>query len=142
MLVFSGVFDRHPDLRIVGVEADAGWAPHYAWRMDHVYDRHRHWNKTIELERRPSEYFFDNVWLTFQNDWSAIKVLDELNVERIMWANDFPHSDSPWPHSRELLAEHLTDVDPGTVRRIVRYNCVELFSLDVPELNSLNEVHD
>lgn len=137
MLIFSGVFDRHPDLRIVGVESDAGWAPHYAWRMDHVYERHRHWNKTIELDRLPSEYFFGNTWLTFQNDWSAIRVINELNVDRLMWANDFPHSDSTWPHSRELLAEHLGELDPADVRRIVRDNCIELFSLEVPEPSDL-----
>ncbi len=62
MLIFSGVFDRHPDLKVVCVESDAGWAPHYAYRMDHIYNRHRFWNKTAELSRLPSEYFFDNVW--------------------------------------------------------------------------------
>ncbi|MFN8050325.1 MAG: amidohydrolase family protein [Acidimicrobiales bacterium] len=137
MLIFSGVFDRYPDLRIVGVESDAGWAPHYAWRMDHVYERHRHWNKTIELDRLPSEYFFGNVWLTFQNDWSAIRVIGELNVERLMWANDFPHSDSTWPDSRQLLSDHLADLDPADTRRIVRDNCAELFSLEVPERRDL-----
>jgi uncharacterized protein len=43
MLVFGGVFERHPDLRIVCVEADAGWVPHFMYRMDHGYKRHRHW---------------------------------------------------------------------------------------------------
>ena len=46
MLVFSGVFDRFPELKVVCVESDAGWAPHYAYRMDHIYNRHRFWNKT------------------------------------------------------------------------------------------------
>jgi predicted TIM-barrel fold metal-dependent hydrolase len=43
MLIYSGVFDRHPDLKVVCVESDAGWAPHYAYRMDHIYKRHRFW---------------------------------------------------------------------------------------------------
>jgi predicted TIM-barrel fold metal-dependent hydrolase len=133
MLIFSGVFDRHPDLKVVLVESDAGWAPHYAWRLDHVYDRHRHWNKTLELHNRPSAYFFENVWLTFQNDWSALRLLPELAADRLMWANDFPHSDSTWPHSRELVGEHLDGIAPGQVRSILRDNCVELFGLDAPE---------
>jgi predicted TIM-barrel fold metal-dependent hydrolase len=101
--------------------------------MDHVYDRHRHWNKTKELQRRPSEYFWGNVWLTFQNDWSAIELLDALDIDRLMWANDFPHSDSTWPESRALLGQHMEQVDPITARRILRDNCVELFSLDVDD---------
>jgi predicted TIM-barrel fold metal-dependent hydrolase len=44
-LIFSGVFDRHPGLKIVCVEADAGWAPHYMYRMDHAYKRHRYWDE-------------------------------------------------------------------------------------------------
>ena len=34
MLILGGVFDRNPKLKIVCVEADAGWVPHYIHRMD------------------------------------------------------------------------------------------------------------
>ena len=53
-LIFGGVFDRHPDLKVVCVEADAGWAPHYMYRMDHAYKRHRYWMKAPPL-RAPAE---------------------------------------------------------------------------------------
>ena len=43
MLVFGGVFDRYPDLKVVCIEADAGWVPHFMYHMDHAYLRHRHW---------------------------------------------------------------------------------------------------
>lgn len=133
MLIFSGVFDRHPDLKVVCVESDAGWAPHYAYRMDHIYKRHRFWNKAQVLKKLPSEYFFENIWLTFQDDWTAFQVKDHLNTNRIMWANDFPHSDSTWPLSQELLTEHAAQLTPHERRRILRDNCVELFGLDAPE---------
>jgi len=133
MLIYSGVFDRHPDLKVVCVEADAGWVPHYAYRMDHIYKRHRFWNKAPELRKLPSEYLLQNVWLTFQDDWTAIHAKDHLNVERIMWANDFPHSDSTWPLSKELVAKHMAELTPDERRKILRDNCVELFGLDAPE---------
>jgi predicted TIM-barrel fold metal-dependent hydrolase len=101
--------------------------------MDHIYNRHRFWNKAPELKKLPSEYFFENIWLTFQDDWTAFQVKDHLNIERIMWANDFPHSDSTWPLSQELLTEHAANLSPHEARRILRDNCVELFGLDVPE---------
>ncbi len=41
--ILGGVFERHPALKLVCVEADAGWVPHYMYRMDHAYDRHRYW---------------------------------------------------------------------------------------------------
>ena len=42
-MIFGGVFDRHPELQVVCVEADAGWVPHWAYRADHAFDRHRNW---------------------------------------------------------------------------------------------------
>ena len=78
MLVFGGVFERHPKLRVVCVEADAGWAPHFMYRMDHAYKRHRYWMKGKELARLPSEYFRDHITLTFQDDWTAFQAADQL----------------------------------------------------------------
>jgi len=71
--------------------------------------------------------------MTFQDDWTALRMLDQLNVERIMWANDFPHSDSTWPLSQELVTKHMAHMDEQQCRRILRDNCVELFGLDAPE---------
>ena len=100
------MFDRHPDLTIVCVEADAGWVPHYAYRMDHAYDRHRYWLTSPELERKPSEYFADHVKVTFQDDWSAFRMAEAglIDPKQLMWANDYPHSDSTWPYSQDMLA--------------------------------------
>jgi predicted TIM-barrel fold metal-dependent hydrolase len=58
MLVLGGVFERHPKLKVVCVEADAGWVPHFMYRMDHAYKRHRYWLAPgQELSKLPSEYF-------------------------------------------------------------------------------------
>ena len=116
---------------MICVEGDAGWAPHYMYRMDHIYKRHRYWMKGQELERLPSEYFRDNIYMTFQDDWTAFKVKDLLNVRRLMWANDFPHSDSTWPWSQEMLAEHTVDLTAEEKQRILRDNVRELYNLPV-----------
>ncbi len=110
-LIFGAVFERHPDLRVVCVEADAGWAPHWMYRADHGYDRHRNWLTAGELTRRPSEWFSANVYLTFQDDWVAFRTAHLMNTDRLMWANDFPHSDATWPNSQALLAEHAMSLD-------------------------------
>ena len=140
-LIFSGVFQRHPDLKVCCVEADAGWAPHFMYRMDHAYKRHRYWLKCQELERMPSEYFAENIWMTFQDDWSAFRVRDMLNVRRLMWANDFPHSDATWPWSQEVLAEHTKDLTEQEKRWILRDNCAELFGLPTVEDMAKAAVH-
>jgi uncharacterized protein len=134
-LVLGGVFERHPRLKVVCVEADAGWVPHFMYRMDHAYKRHRYWLKPgQELSRLPSEYFAENVYTTFQDDWVAFKVADLMNWRRLLWANDFPHSDSTWPWSQEMLAEHTKDLTAEQRRAILCENTAELYGIDLATL--------
>lgn len=136
MFVFDGIFMRHPGLKIVSAEADGGWIPHYMYRMDHAYERHRHWMRGRELERSPSEYFREHIYFTFQDDYTAFQFKDFLNIERMMWANDYPHSDSTWPHSRPLLAEHLGNMSEQEQNLIVHENAARLYGLDTAALQA------
>ena len=129
--IFGGVFDRFPALKVVCVEADAGWVPHYMYRMDHAYKRHRYWMKAPPLERMPSEYFMENIYVTFQDDWVAFRMKDMCNVRRLMWANDFPHSDSTWPLSQTMLEEHTKDLSEQERNWICHDNVAELYGIAV-----------
>ena len=71
------------------------------------------------------------MYLTFQDDWVAFRTADLMNPERLMWANDFPHSDATWPHSQELLAEHAEPLDEHVRRRILHDNVAELYGIVV-----------
>jgi predicted TIM-barrel fold metal-dependent hydrolase len=137
MLIFGGVFDRHPRLRIVCVEADAGWVPHYMYRMDHAYKRHRYWLPAGQtLSKMPSEYFRENVYTTFQDDYVAFQTADMVNWRHLMWASDFPHSDSTWPDSQQVLAEQTAMLRPEQRRAIVCDNVAELYGIDVAALST------
>ncbi len=131
MLILSGVFERHPKLKIACVEADAGWAPHYMYRMDHAYDRHRYWLQAGTITKMPSEYFRENIYLTFQDDWVAFQMKDMCNIRRLMWANDFPHSDSTWPWSQELLKKHTTNMTEAEKNLVLHDNVAELYHLSI-----------
>jgi len=135
MLVLGGVFERHPGLRIVCVEADAGWVPHFMYRMDHAFKRHRYWLPPgQELSRLPSEYFAENIYVTFQDDWTAFRHAGDMNWRRLMWANDFPHSDSTWPWSQEVLAEQTGQLTDDQRRAILSANVAGLYGIDTKEL--------
>ncbi len=131
LFIFGRIFERHPDLRVVLVESDAGWAPHFCSRMDHAYKRHRFWMKSGPMEKLPSEYFLENIYMTFQDDWVAIKNVDLLNPRRLLWANDYPHSDSTWPWSHELLAHHTQALTQEHIDLILRENAKELYKLEI-----------
>ncbi len=135
MLVLGGVFERYPDLKVCCVEADAGWVPHFMYRMDHAYKRHRFWLPPGEqLSRLPSEYFAENIYVTFQDDWTAFRQADDMNWHRLMWANDFPHSDSTWPWSQEMLEEHARPLRPEQQHAILSGNVADLYRIDVEAL--------
>lgn len=130
MFILSGIFERHPKLKLVGVEGDAGWAPHYMYRMDHAFEKHRYWLKPgADLKQKPSTYFNENIYLTFQDDWIAFKLTHLMNPRRLMWANDFPHSDSTWPVSQELLEAHTAHLSEQERSWILRDNVRELYNL-------------
>ena len=130
MLVLGGVFARNPKLKVVCAEADAGWVPHYMYRMDHAFERHRGW-LTADIDKPPSEYFAEHIYLTFQDDYVAFQNADRSNWERLCWANDFPHSDATWPWSQEMLAEHASDLTEAERDRVLHDNVAELYGLQV-----------
>jgi len=129
--IWGRVFERFPALRLVCAEADAGWAPHFMYRLDHFYHRHRFHQKVPDMERLPSEQFADNVYITFQDDVVALNSLDMLNPRRLLWANDFPHSDSTWPWSQQLITHHGKRMSDQEKRWIFRDNVIEAFNLPV-----------
>jgi predicted TIM-barrel fold metal-dependent hydrolase len=134
MFVFDGVFDRYPDLRLVCTEADAGWLPHFAARADHAYKRFEGTIKQPRMSKLPSEFFRENIYVTFQDDISAFQLagMGMLNTDRLMWANDFPHSDSTWPHSQELLAKHASHLTEEERDLMLHDNVAELYGLARP----------
>lgn len=138
MFVFDGVFMRHPRLRIVSAEADGGWIPHFMYRMDHAYNRHRHWMRGRELDRSPSEYFREHIHFTFQDDFTAFKFKDDMNIERMMWANDFPHSDSTWPWSQDMLKVQLQHLTAAERDLILHDNVASLYKLETRGLAARN----
>jgi predicted TIM-barrel fold metal-dependent hydrolase len=136
MFVFDGIFMRHPRLKIVSVEADGGWVPHFMYRMDHAYKRHRHWMRGRELEKLPSAYFREHIYFTFQDDYTAFQFKDHMNIARMMWANDYPHSDSTWPWSQAVLQEQLAHMSEDEKNLVLHDNVVGLYKLDTSALKA------
>jgi predicted TIM-barrel fold metal-dependent hydrolase len=56
---------------------------------------------------------------------------DQMNHERLMWANDYPHSDATWPNSQAMLAEHAAHLDHDVRARILHDNVAELYGITV-----------
>jgi predicted TIM-barrel fold metal-dependent hydrolase len=133
LLIFGGVLDRHPDLRVVSAEHDAGWVAHFAYRMDQMTDRHQNWmGRGRSNRRRPSEYLSEQCWYTFQKDPVAVETRQRVGVGQLMWASDYPHSDSTWPHSRKVIERDFEGVPEGDLTAIVHDNAARLYGIGAP----------
>ena len=131
LLVFGGVFDRHPSLRVVSAEHDAGWVAHFGYRLDQMYERHHNWlgRNSAPIRRQPSEYLRENCWYTFQKDPIAVETRERVGVSQLMWASDYPHSETTWPNSKALTDEWFTPLGEDDKRKVLWENAAKLYRL-------------
>lgn len=128
-MVAGGVFERHPDLRLILLEADVGWIPHFIYRMDHFRPLGR------RFERSAMDIFQKNVYATVQFERSNLKWLSEfLGPERFMWSTDYPHFDCPFPHSRKFVEGLFEDFSPEVAATILEGVPARLFGFDPARL--------
>jgi len=128
-LIFGGVLERHPDLRIVSAENDIGWVAHFLQRMDHAYEKYQYLEREEYVPEPPSHYFRRQVTATFQDDRVGVLTRDFIGVDNLMWASDFPHSDSTWPASHAVVEKDFAGVPDDETRKIVADNCAALYGI-------------
>ena len=115
--LFSGMFDRIPNLKIALSEGEIGWIPYFLERAEQVVDKQRHWVKrgvgfAATTASRPATSssttstcaprFRDHVFGCFIDDAHGIASLDEIGEDNVMCETDYPHSDSTWPDCIDL----------------------------------------
>ena len=135
-VILSGVFERHPGLRMGTVEHELGWIPFFLEQMDYTYtDRplRGDWHR-FAAGVLPSDWFRSNVFASFQEDRTGVRVRDTFGVQTLMWGSDYPHTESTFPRSRQILADMLADVPPAEVAAIVSSNAATLYHFDLPEV--------
>jgi predicted TIM-barrel fold metal-dependent hydrolase len=118
-LIFEGVFDRYPKLKVVLIEGGFSWAPALGWRMDKHWERMR--SEIPHVKRRPSEYLRENFWFTTQpieepeKSEHLAEIIDWLGWDRLIFSSDYPHWD--FDHPRHVFKFHLTDAQKSMVFR-------------------------
>jgi len=129
-LIVGGVPERFPRLKLVSAENDVSWIPHFLYRIDHAYDRLRH-IEGLALPMLPSEYMKRNVVATFQFETTNVKFTREIfGAENILWSSDYPHTDSPWPRSRDIIAQAFAGMSEQDVQKMVGGNATRLYGLN------------
>jgi predicted TIM-barrel fold metal-dependent hydrolase len=128
-LIFAGVFDRHPALRVGCIEHELGWIPFFLERIDNTYFQRqgnaRYYRfKTVA---RPTDLFRRNVFCSFQDDALGIRERHTIGIDGLCWGNDYPHTESTFPRSREIMAERLRGVPADEQHKILSGNVARIY---------------
>jgi predicted TIM-barrel fold metal-dependent hydrolase len=127
-LIWYGVFERFPNLKVVHVEADGGWVPYWLQRME------QHWNFSGNAEheyltKRPTEYFKHNICVAFRGDEPTMKAaIDLVGDGNFSWDTDYPHPDGTYPWGVEAMLKQPISQDAK--RKILWDNAARWFNLN------------
>jgi uncharacterized protein len=129
--IFSGVFDRFPDLQMVAVESGIGWIPFILETMDYELIENAP-QQYSEMSKKPSEYFASNWHATFwfeENQGDLQYLMDKVGEDRILFETDFPHPTCLYPAPVDTVAEKMNSLRPDTRRKVMGENAAKLYRL-------------
>jgi hypothetical protein len=128
-LVSGGAFDRHPRLRVAFLESGVGWVPYFIDRLHEHREKRGDWIRNGW--RRDPRYYVEagNVWVSCEPEETVLPaVAAALGPDFIMYASDYPHWDSDWPHSTGPLRER-TDLSDDVRAKIAGGNARRFYRL-------------
>jgi len=131
-LIFSGALEKRPNVRFVMGEAGLGWIPYVLERLDHELDKYGSKITDHKIAMRPSEIFARQVFVTYEDEALGVELIPRIGVDNVMWASDYPHGDSTWPHSRKAVAESpLAQHGPEVLRKVTCDNVARVYGFPI-----------
>jgi uncharacterized protein len=132
-----GILERHPKIKLVMAESGLGWLPWVVEELDYrhwrIWETKEYWEERggIPFKKKPSEIFKEQVYATFQQDPVALTLLKFFGENNVLWASDYPHPDSIWPHSREVIEREMAHLSPEMRKKLTHDNAARLYGLSV-----------
>lgn len=130
-MIYTGVFVRHPKLKIVDAEVNFGWVPFWKQTMDEMYEKQKGW-ANIPLDVPPSSFVGSNVFVTVLDDYNGFNQVqfDPTLADAAMFSLDYPHSICLWPGSAGHIDKLTKSIDPASREKILAGNAVRVFELN------------
>jgi predicted TIM-barrel fold metal-dependent hydrolase len=145
--LFSGYLLRNPQLKLCLSEGGIGWIPSTLERCVYTLDRHRYWatrsdvdlfgvsgtisDEVMEMDIRQT--FREHVYGCFIDDAFGAENLDAIGVDNVMVESDYPHTDSTWPHTQEIVMQRLAGRSDDDVEKVLRGNACRVFDFQPAE---------
>lgn len=133
-MIFGGVFEKFPKLKLVFTEGSEFWTPWVLELMDirssvkHTSGKLGNFNSNLTM--KPSEYFARNVWVgaSALADSDTTKSYYEIGIDRVMWGTDYPHPEGTWPRTHEKLMASLKGVPEEDLNKMLHKNAFDVYS--------------
>jgi predicted TIM-barrel fold metal-dependent hydrolase len=133
-LLFTGVFEKFTDIKLLLVESNIGWIPTLLEQIDDMFYRYRFFTNGESMRVTPSRIFHRNFWASFMIDTVGMDLRHRLNLDQIMWSSDYPHTGCDWPNSRITIERNFRGLPAVEVKKMLHDNCKRLYKLDhVPD---------
>jgi len=129
----AGVFDRFPSTKFGFLESGCGWAPFW---IDRLHEHHEHygWGAASAPKRSPKEVFAQQCAVGCESDDPFVGLVQsQYGLASVMWASDFPHTDSTLPGLATEMLER-TDLDDDQRDGAMRTATVRFFGLDEDQI--------
>jgi predicted TIM-barrel fold metal-dependent hydrolase len=127
-LIFGGILDRHPSLQIVFAEGGINWVPGALQDAELTFGAHREIFDIVP-KRRPTHYWYENLYATFQTDAVGLALLDQIGADRVMWAQDYPHGEGTFGYTAAALRAVIEATSEDKARLILGDTATRLYQL-------------
>ena len=129
-LMWTPICRKFPNIMIAMSEGGTGWIPYALERMDYTYRHHKAWTGADFGGLTPTEIFHRNFSTCFIDDNAGVQMRHTVGIDRMTWECDYPHSDSTWPHSADLLAHSLEGVPDDEIDKITHLNAMRIYQFE------------
>jgi predicted TIM-barrel fold metal-dependent hydrolase len=127
-LMLGGVFDRHPDLRLLMTEVRGDWLPDTIRHLDQVVERS---GAAVATTRKPSDIWQEHCLMSLSFVHKAeVEMRYELGVDTILFGRDYPHAEGTWPNTTDWLRDSLAQVPEAELRLMLGENAIRILGLD------------
>jgi predicted TIM-barrel fold metal-dependent hydrolase len=143
VLIWGGIFERHPDLKYSMAENGAWWVPDQIRKMDEKWIGGHNTRKfgdafRLDLSMKPSEYLDRNCFFGASTPGvDDIARRHEIGIGNLMWGNDLPHPEGTFPYTRHWIRERFRDVADDEVRLMLGQTAADVYGVDTESLQPL-----
>jgi predicted TIM-barrel fold metal-dependent hydrolase len=131
--VWAGIPARYPELKIALSEGGIGWVPMAINRLDYVLEHSGAGGAPWTYDVTPSESLRRNFYFCMLDDPGTLDQRHMIGIDHILFETDYPHADSTWPNSQDLLRKRLGGIPHHEAVLIAGGNAAKLFRHPLPQ---------